>query len=173
MRSAAPRSSGARSGLHHRLGQPCGRLRHDIGRILLQGPDRAGDGGNQARRRGFRAGLRHPWTQHLQPAGEPRAVRPSVSAAVSALLPGDSVGLLRNIRKASLVAKISNFAKNLVEGEAVMSPAEARLKEVPSDMTDAEWSQRVNLAACYRIMAGTTWSIRMSPRGCRDRTITS
>ena len=32
-----------------------------------------------------------------------------------------------------------------------MSPAEARLKEVPSGMTDAEWNQRVNLAACYRL----------------------
>src|SRR3978361_1533768 len=34
-----------------------------------------------------------------------------------------------------------------------MSPAEARLKEVPSDMTEAEWGQRVNLAACYRLIA--------------------
>ena len=35
--------------LHHRLGQQRRRFRHDPGRILLQGPDRAGDGGNQAR----------------------------------------------------------------------------------------------------------------------------
>src|ERR1700732_2715984 len=38
-----------------------------------------------------------------------------------------------------------------------MSPAEARLKEVPSDMTEAEWSQRVNLAACYRLIAHYGW----------------
>ena len=38
-----------------------------------------------------------------------------------------------------------------------MSPAEARLKEVPSDMTDAEWGQRVNLAACYRLIAHYGW----------------
>ena len=34
-----------------------------------------------------------------------------------------------------------------------MSPAEARLKEVSSGMTDAEWNPRVNLAACYRLVA--------------------
>src|SRR5436305_479579 len=38
-----------------------------------------------------------------------------------------------------------------------MSPAEARLKEVPSGMTDAEWTQRVNLAACYRLIALYGW----------------
>jgi ribulose-5-phosphate 4-epimerase/fuculose-1-phosphate aldolase len=38
-----------------------------------------------------------------------------------------------------------------------MSPAEARLKEGPSDMTDAEWTQRVNLAACYRLIAHYGW----------------
>src|SRR6202011_6212029 len=38
-----------------------------------------------------------------------------------------------------------------------MSPAEARLKEVPSDMTEAEWGQRVNLAACYRLVAHFGW----------------
>ena len=38
-----------------------------------------------------------------------------------------------------------------------MSPAEARLKEVPSDMTEAEWHQRVNLAACYRLVALYGW----------------
>src|SRR5882724_5031692 len=38
----------------------------------------------------------------------------------------------------------------------VMSPAEARLKE-PSEMTEAEWSQRVNLAACYRLIAHYGW----------------
>jgi len=38
-----------------------------------------------------------------------------------------------------------------------MPPAEARRKEVPSNMTDAEWSQRVNLAACYRLVALYGW----------------
>src|SRR6187551_2482934 len=38
-----------------------------------------------------------------------------------------------------------------------MSPAEARLKEVSSGMTDAEWNQRVNLAACYRLVALYGW----------------
>jgi ribulose-5-phosphate 4-epimerase/fuculose-1-phosphate aldolase len=38
-----------------------------------------------------------------------------------------------------------------------MSPAEARLKEAPSGMTDAEWNQRVNLAACYRLIAHYGW----------------
>jgi ribulose-5-phosphate 4-epimerase/fuculose-1-phosphate aldolase len=38
-----------------------------------------------------------------------------------------------------------------------MSPAEARLHEVPSEMTDAEWNQRVNLAACYRLVAHYGW----------------
>src|ERR1700710_2230062 len=39
----------------------------------------------------------------------------------------------------------------------VMSPAEARLKQMPSEMTDAEWGQRVNLAACYRLIAHYGW----------------
>src|ERR1700755_207697 len=38
-----------------------------------------------------------------------------------------------------------------------MSPAEARLKEVPSNMTEAEWQQRVNLAACYLLVALYGW----------------
>jgi ribulose-5-phosphate 4-epimerase/fuculose-1-phosphate aldolase len=38
-----------------------------------------------------------------------------------------------------------------------MSPAEARLKQVPSNMTEAEWNQRVNLAACYRLVAHYGW----------------
>src|SRR5436190_22448554 len=38
-----------------------------------------------------------------------------------------------------------------------MSPAEARLKEVPSEMTETEWTQRVNLAACYRLVALYGW----------------
>src|SRR5207237_2308430 len=38
-----------------------------------------------------------------------------------------------------------------------ISPAEARLKQVPSGMTDAEWNQRVNLAACYRLVALYGW----------------
>src|SRR5947209_1420251 len=42
-------------------------------------------------------------------------------------------------------------------GETVMSPAEARLRQMPSGMTDAEWTQRVNLAACYRLIAHYGW----------------
>src|SRR6201992_4016953 len=38
-----------------------------------------------------------------------------------------------------------------------MSPAEARLKEVPSGMSAAEWEQRINLAACYRLVAHYGW----------------
>ncbi len=38
-----------------------------------------------------------------------------------------------------------------------MLPAEARLNEVRSEMTDAEWTQRVNLAACYRLVAYYGW----------------
>ena len=38
-----------------------------------------------------------------------------------------------------------------------MSPAEARLKEVKSTMTDAEWAQRVDLAAAYRLVALYGW----------------
>jgi len=38
-----------------------------------------------------------------------------------------------------------------------MSPAEARLKNVPSNMSEAEWSQRVNLAAAYRLVALFGW----------------
>src|SRR6201992_3921144 len=38
-----------------------------------------------------------------------------------------------------------------------MSPAEARLKEVPSGMSAAEWEQRINLAACYRLVAPYCW----------------
>jgi ribulose-5-phosphate 4-epimerase/fuculose-1-phosphate aldolase len=38
-----------------------------------------------------------------------------------------------------------------------MSPAEARLQQMPSGMTDAEWNQRVNLAACYRLVALYGW----------------
>src|SRR6201988_5281093 len=38
-----------------------------------------------------------------------------------------------------------------------MSPAEARLKKVPAGMTDAEWNQRVNLAAAYRLVAHYGW----------------
>src|SRR6201995_3954034 len=38
-----------------------------------------------------------------------------------------------------------------------MSPAEARLKEVPPEMTEAEWNQRINLAACYRLVALHGW----------------
>src|SRR5262245_46026279 len=38
-----------------------------------------------------------------------------------------------------------------------MSPVEARVKKVPSDMTEAEWNQRVNLAAAYRLVALYGW----------------
>ncbi|MDB5485563.1 MAG: class aldolase/adducin family protein, partial [Tardiphaga sp.] len=38
-----------------------------------------------------------------------------------------------------------------------MSPAEALRKSVPADMTDAEWKQRVDLAACYRLIAFYGW----------------
>lgn len=38
-----------------------------------------------------------------------------------------------------------------------MSPAEARLKEVQSTMAPGEWEQRVNLAACYRLVALYGW----------------
>src|SRR6201982_2059344 len=38
-----------------------------------------------------------------------------------------------------------------------MSPAEARLKEVPPEMTESEWNQRINLAACYRLVALHGW----------------
>jgi hypothetical protein len=49
VRSATPRTGRARFRLHDRLGQPRRRLRHDARRILLQGADRAGHGGNQTR----------------------------------------------------------------------------------------------------------------------------
>ena len=75
MRSATPRPGRARPRFHHRLGQPRRRFCHDARRILLQGPDRAGDGGDQARRRGVRARLRYPRAQHFQPAGDSGAVR--------------------------------------------------------------------------------------------------
>src|SRR4051812_25490206 len=51
------------------------------------------------------------------------------------------------------LATINNFAR----GETVMSPAEARLKDVRSEMAEAEWDQRVNLAACYRLVAHYGW----------------
>lgn len=38
-----------------------------------------------------------------------------------------------------------------------MSPAEPRLKEVQSTMVPGEWEQRVNLAACYRLIAHYGW----------------
>ncbi len=38
-----------------------------------------------------------------------------------------------------------------------MSPAEPRLKEVQSTMSEAEWEQRVNLAAAYRLVALYGW----------------
>ena len=57
-----------------------------------------------------------------------------------------------------------------------MSPAEARLQQVPSGMTEAEWNQRVNLAACYRLIAHYGWDDlvdTISPRACRARNIIS
>ena len=38
-----------------------------------------------------------------------------------------------------------------------MSSGEARLKEAPSEITEAEWNQRVDLAACYRLIAYYGW----------------
>jgi ribulose-5-phosphate 4-epimerase/fuculose-1-phosphate aldolase len=38
-----------------------------------------------------------------------------------------------------------------------MSPAEARLREIPSGITDSEWNQRIDLAACYRLVALYGW----------------
>lgn len=35
--------------------------------------------------------------------------------------------------------------------------AQAQVRSVPSDMTDAEWAQRVNLAAAYRLVAVFGW----------------
>ena len=76
-RGVRPAASGpgcARPRLHDRLGQPCRRLRDDLGRVLLQGPDCASDGRDQARRCGIRAGLRHSRPQHFQPAVDPGAL---------------------------------------------------------------------------------------------------
>src|SRR6202142_1822064 len=44
-----------------------------------------------------------------------------------------------------------------------MSPAEARLKEAPSEMTEAEWSQRVNLAVFFRLIAYSGWDDLVDP----------
>ena len=38
-----------------------------------------------------------------------------------------------------------------------MSAVEAHLKEVPSEIPQAEWNQRINLAACYRLVALYGW----------------
>src|SRR4051812_24123284 len=46
---------------------------------------------------------------------------------------------------------------NRSHGRTSMSPAEARLTIPPSEMTEAEWKQRVNLAACYRLVALYDW----------------
>jgi len=57
-----------------------------------------------------------------------------------------------------------------------MSPAEARLKEVPSDMTEAEWNQRVNLARLLSPDRALWLDYLVDThisRGCRDRTIIS
>src|SRR5437868_2637170 len=50
-----------------------------------------------------------------------------------------------------------NRVNGKLNGGTRMSPAEARLKELASDMTEAEWNQRVNLAACYRLIAHYGW----------------
>jgi hypothetical protein len=56
----------------------------------------------------------------------------------------------------------------------IMSPA---LQQVPSGMTEAEWNQRVNLAACYRLIAHYGWDdlvdTHISPPACRARNIIS
>src|ERR1700683_493305 len=51
----------------------------------------------------------------------------------------------------------TRLAQPFKTGESPMSPAEARLQEVPSEMTEAEWTQRINLAACYRLVALYGW----------------
>ncbi|MDP1602071.1 MAG: class II aldolase/adducin family protein, partial [Legionella sp.] len=38
-----------------------------------------------------------------------------------------------------------------------MSSAEARFKEATPNTPDSEWAQRVNLAACYRLIAYYGW----------------
>src|ERR1041385_5574441 len=144
MRPAATGSGGARSGFHHRLGQQRCRFRHDIRRILLQGSHRPGDGGNQARRRDLRARLRHPRPQHFRTAGDPAAV-------AAAQLSRESRACCQTGGK--LVCRPTNLAT----GETAMPPAEAQLRQAPSGITEAEWSQRVNLAACYRLVAHYGW----------------
>lgn len=76
VRTTASRASRARPRLHDRLGQQRGRFRDDARRVLLQGPGRARDGRDQARRRRVRPRLRHPRPQHLEPALDSRAVAP-------------------------------------------------------------------------------------------------
>src|SRR5256886_15066043 len=44
-----------------------------------------------------------------------------------------------------------------------MSPAEARLKQVPSGMPDAEWNRGVNPAARYRLVALYGWDDLVDP----------
>jgi ribulose-5-phosphate 4-epimerase/fuculose-1-phosphate aldolase len=53
----------------------------------------------------------------------------------------------------SLCVEVHTFLSE----KPVMSPAEARLKQATSEMTDAEWGQRVDLAACYRLIAHYGW----------------
>src|SRR3984957_10641282 len=67
-----------------------------------------------------------------------------------ACLPQRSRALLQARRRTRL-------AQPFKTGESPMSPAEARLQEVPSEMTEAEWTQRINLAACYRLVALYGW----------------
>src|SRR6476620_8701286 len=61
--------------------------------------------------------------------------------------------LLQPCHRARLRTKINHTNRE----ESVMSPAEARRMEEPSGMTDDEWNQRVNLAACYRLVAYYGW----------------
>ena len=93
VRAAATGASGARPRLHDRLGQQCRRLRDDAWRILLQGPDRAGAGGNQARRRRVRTRLRYPRPRHFDAAGDSGAVsfidRKSMTVALGPRLAAD------------------------------------------------------------------------------------
>jgi ribulose-5-phosphate 4-epimerase/fuculose-1-phosphate aldolase len=55
-----------------------------------------------------------------------------------------------------IIASVRLGASHQLE-EPAMSPAEARLKEVPSDVSAAEREQRINLAACYRLVALYGW----------------
>src|SRR3981081_1199217 len=153
VRSATSRAGRARPRLYERMGQSCRRLCDDARRVLLQGPDRAGAGGNQARRRGVRARLRYPRPQHFQPAVDSGAISRRCRRYTLQWHNCHANPAACCDAQAGLVWR----RKSTFYVETPMSPAEARLKDVASDMTEAEWSQRVNLAACYRLVAHYGW----------------